>query len=287
MFRFINPGLCAMTALPLYGKQDVGITPGGAMDVFSLRCGNILLGNDEKAPALEILFSPLIEWEKTGYFVLSGAPLLRTKLKRGNREEGIEYGRVYRINKGDILSLGEKNYGMRSYLCFCTAEEMGLSNRIGLTLPAFDELAQWPDEERLIRVVEGPEYDFLEDKEFLFKEPWTLSHEMSQMGMRLEDKENGLKVSLKNMVSEAVATGTIQLTPKGPIILMKHRQTVGGYPRIFNVITADTDLLGQYGPGQKIHFKKVTQEEALAALKQREKDITKLKKQIQNTMEVE
>ncbi len=40
--------------------------------------------------------------------------------------------------------------------------------------------------------------------------------------------------------------GTVQLTQSEPIILLKHRQTIGGYPRIFNVIYADVDLLVQY-----------------------------------------
>ena len=71
------------------------------------------------------------------------------------------------------------------------------------------------------------------------------------------------------MISEAVSDGTVQLTPKGPIILLKHRQTVGGYPRIFNVISSDVDLLGQYSPGQKIFFRKISIEEAI--------DISRLK----------
>ncbi|MDC7220285.1 MAG: hypothetical protein PQJ59_10110 [Spirochaetales bacterium] len=285
MFRFINPGMCVSTGLPVYGKQDVGLTPGGAMDSFSLRCGNILLGNEEGAPALEILFSPELEWERPGYFVLSGAPTLQSKLKRGNREEAVKHGQVYKFEAGDVLALGEKHYGMRTYLCYRSAEEMGLENREGLAMADFNDLARWPDEDRTIRVVEGPEFSALENPEFFFDQPWTLSHEMSQMGLRLENNGEGLKVNMGNMVSEAVATGTIQLTPKGPIILMKHRQTVGGYPRVFNVISADTDLLGQYGPGQKVHFKKVTQDEALAVLRQREEDIKTLKNQVKYSLE--
>ncbi|MDC7223087.1 MAG: hypothetical protein PQJ60_05055 [Spirochaetales bacterium] len=286
MFRFRNPGMCVSVGLPHYGRQDVGITPGGAMDSFSLRCGNTLLGNKEESPALEILFSPEIEWEEAAYFVLTGAPTLQTKLKRNGREEAVKHGRVYKVAPGDMVSFGERHYGMRTYLCYRSAREMGLENREGWACPDFDEVARWPDEEGCIRVVKGPEYEFLEAPELFFSQPWTLSHEMSQMGMRLENREEGLKVSLKNMVSEAVATGTIQLTPKGPIILMKHRQTVGGYPRIFNVITADTDLLGQYGPGQRIHFKLVSQEEAFAALKRQEEDIENLKRRIEHAQEV-
>ncbi len=78
------------------------------------------------------------------------------------------------------------------------------------------------------------------------------------------------------MISEAVSDGTIQLTPEGPIILLRHRQTVGGYPRIFNVITADLDLLGQYAPHQIIRFKEVTRDQAHSLLTKKNATIEKI-----------
>ena len=82
------------------------------------------------------------------------------------------------------------------------------------------------------------------------------------------------------MISEAVADGTIQLTPNGPLILLRHRQTVGGYPRIFNVISADVDILAQVAPNCLIQFKKVTRSEALKVLKQQQHDLKYLSKNI-------
>ena len=78
------------------------------------------------------------------------------------------------------------------------------------------------------------------------------------------------------MISEAVADGTIQLTPKGPIVLLKHRQTVGGYPRVFNVISADIDLLGQYAPNQILRFSKVSLDHALNIALQKETALDKI-----------
>ena len=93
----------------------------------------------------------------------------------------------------------------------------------------------------------------LENPQLFFDNVWKTTAQMDKMGMRLAGKHR-LNCTLANMVSEAVADGTVQLTPDGPIILLRHRQTTGGYPRIFNVITADIDLLGQYGPNQVIRF---------------------------------
>lgn len=66
------------------------------------------------------------------------------------------------------------------------------------------------------------------------------------------------------MISQPVTDGTIQLAPSGPIVLLRHRQTVGGYPRIANVIEADISKLSQYTPGSKIRFKLVSLEEAIS-----------------------
>jgi allophanate hydrolase subunit 2 len=82
------------------------------------------------------------------------------------------------------------------------------------------------------------------------------------------------------MISGAVADGTIQLTPDGPIVLLRHRQTTGGYPRIFNVISADIDLLGQYAPNQPIHFIPVTIDEARGFAREKEEVLKKLKRAV-------
>lgn len=106
---------------------------------------------------------------------------------------------------------------------------------------------------------------------------------MDKMGMRLAGKHR-LKCNLANMVSEAVADGTVQLTPSGPIVLLRHRQTTGGYPRIFNVITADIDLLGQYGPNQVIRFSQVSREEACEFARQKEMVLEQIRRQLANDL---
>ena len=280
MFKTIKQGLFKTVSLPSFGKQDVGITPGGAMDVFALQTGNVLLGNPDDAPALEILFPPTLEFGEDCYFVLTGSANWGSKLSGTGKETYIRHGKVYLAKKGSVLSFGKKHYGFRTYLCYRAAGKAFLQSPEGRERGAFGDMAQWTNTEGYIRVVEGPEYSYLKDKELFLKTSWMISSKTSDMGMRLENPDAPLSVSLGNIVSEAVATGTVQLTPKGPIILLKNRQTVGGYPRIFNVISADTDMLGQYMPGQKLHFKKVPMEEAVNILRQQKDDIEKLRKRL-------
>ena len=52
--------------------------------------------------------------------------------------------------------------------------------------------------------------------------------------------------------------GAIQITGDGnPIILMADHPTIGGYPKIASVISADFAKLAQLSPGKEITFKKI------------------------------
>lgn len=66
--------------------------------------------------------------------------------------------------------------------------------------------------------------------------------------------------------------GYIRLLP-GPIILLYHRQTVGGYPRIYQVISADLDKLVQFCPGEHLRFCLVTMDEVFRINRTRSKEV--------------
>ena len=82
------------------------------------------------------------------------------------------------------------------------------------------------------------------------------------MGMRLQgSKLDNIKNT--NIKSEGLVRGVIQVPADGnPIILLSDHGTIGGYPKIASVISADLDKVGQLPPGAKIKFKKVNLEEA-------------------------
>ena len=80
------------------------------------------------------------------------------------------------------------------------------------------------------------------------------------------------------MISSVVADGTVQLTASGPYVLLRHRQTLGGYPRILNVISADVDLLAQLAPGQPVRFRMVEIEEARQAARLKHRELEAFKR---------
>ncbi len=279
MFEIIKNGIFNTVSSPKFGRQDIGVTPGGVMDSFAFETGNALLGNKKGTPALEIILAPSFKFKEDCYFVITGAKYSEVTLEKNGVKTFVDHGRVSYAEAGSTIDLQRKEYGFRTCLCYISAKKSASILKEGRLRGEFNTVSSWHDPEGKIRVIEGPEFQYLDDKELFINEYWTVSNDTSSMGMRLENKWNDLSVSMKkNMVSEAVSNGTIQLTPDGPIILLKHRQTIGGYPRIFNVISVDVDLLAQFSPGQLIYFKKVTIDEAHEALKKRYEDILKIQK---------
>lgn len=282
MIKAIKSGLYKTVAMPQFGQQDVGISPGGAMDRFAFATGNALLGNEANAPAFEILLAPTLQFEEGGYFILTGAMhhgVTLSESPEGGSPAPVPHATVCFAPAGSVLSFGQKAYGFRAYLSFRPMDATSKAKSPeGRMRGAFKEVSRWVDSDRKIRVVEGPEYSSLNDPHSFLLNAWKTTPDMSDMGMRLENALELPTCTITNMVSEAVSDGTIQLTPKGPIILLRHRQTVGGYPRIFNVISADLDILAQYAPGQLMWFKKVTIEEALATARVRNEDLERTKR---------
>jgi len=266
-FRFLGSGLAEPVSLPRYGRQDLGFTPGGAMDCFSMQRGNLMLGNPPDAPALEMIVPPEIEISAPGCFVLTGARR-RARLQRETAVLELEHSRVYCAQPGDRIVFGDKQYGFRTYFCYRVRRENEPIPSSSEALP-FSRINGWVDPQGRVRILPGPEYGCLENPELFFDNAWKTTGQMDKMGMRLAGQAR-LACTQANMVSEAVADGTVQLTPDGPIILLRHRQTTGGYPRIFNVISADIDLLAQYAPGQVIRFLLVNRETACEIAREKE-----------------
>ena len=73
------------------------------------------------------------------------------------------------------------------------------------------------------------------------------------MGYRL----TGAPISgaLNGIISEGIAYGSIQVPQDGqPIILMKDRQTIGGYPKLGCLSALGASRLSQKAPGSTVSF---------------------------------
>tara|TARA_Y100001936_G_C16033453_1_gene647052 strand:- start:984 stop:1286 length:303 start_codon:yes stop_codon:yes gene_type:complete len=82
------------------------------------------------------------------------------------------------------------------------------------------------------------------------------------MGIRLEG-QNIQNIKNTNIKSEGLVKGVIQIPADGkPIIMLSDHGTVGGYPKIGVVISADYDKLVQLPPGSKIKFEETNLKDA-------------------------
>jgi allophanate hydrolase len=119
-------------------------------------------------------------------------------------------------------------------------------------------------------VILGPQDDSFtsEALETFTHEHWEATAEQDRMGLRLRgEKLNHINASAADTISDAVTPGTIQVPANGqPIVLLADSQTVGGYPKIATVITADLPKLAHARPGTKIKFQAVTLAQAHEAL---------------------
>ena len=110
-----------------------------------------------------------------------------------------------------------------------------------------------------IRVIKGTNFDYFSEmsKKNFFEKEFSVTKLTDRMGMRLEGQkiENIVDTNIK---SEGIIKGVIQVPADGnPIIMLSDHGTIGGYPKIGVVITADYDRLVQLQPGSKIKFKEV------------------------------
>jgi allophanate hydrolase len=129
----------------------------------------------------------------------------------------------------------------------------------------------WTTGDGPVRVLLGPQQDHFSTETIsrFLGEAWEATAAQDRMGLRL------LGVPLRHtdaaaadIVSDGVTPGAIQVPASGqPIVLLADGQTVGGYPKIATVISADLPRLAHLKPGTRIRFEAVDMDQAHRALK--------------------
>jgi antagonist of KipI len=136
--------------------------------------------------------------------------------------------------------------------------------------------------EAIVRITEGRQAQLFDENSLaaFYQEAFQISSDSDRMGYRLKGPQLAL-TEAKELVSEGITFGSIQVPPDGqPIILMADRQTTGGYPKIGQVATVDLPKVSQLKPGERIRFKKITLEQAQQALLNERQLIAQLTKSI-------
>jgi allophanate hydrolase subunit 2 len=86
------------------------------------------------------------------------------------------------------------------------------------------------------------------------------------MGYKLKGK--AMIPSKGGIISEGITFGAVQIPQDGqPIILLKERQTIGGYPKIGSVLPSDCFKLAQLPIGSMVRFREINIEDAEKEMK--------------------
>jgi len=265
------------------GHRAAGVPLGGGVDPFALRVANLLVGNSEDAAVLECtLVGPDLVFSADTLIALGGAEF-----------EGFPAWQPRMVRAGEKLRLGAARHGSRSYLAVAGGIDVpvelgsrstylrggfggfhGRALRDGDVLQAPDLSRHMTDHWRIdarilpaytsspvVRVVRGAQLD--EFGGALFAAEFRILPQSDRMGIRLGGSKLVRIGGSGELVSTAVAPGTVQVPADGQtIVLMADAQTLGGYPQAAQVISVDLPLVAQLRAGDRVRFLEVPLDEA-------------------------
>ena len=264
----------------------IGIPFSGAMDNRNYLLANKLTGNNHNHPVIEFAYQgPHLKYH--------GSPIniaitgdVSFEIKKG---DNLIDGKCYQsfiLENNDELDIISTNKSVYGYLAISgkfdlkfqwsscstnTKANIGsnngkkLSNNQKINIKEINQnfintkLNYVNTKIENIRVIKGTNFDYFseEGKKIFFKNEFKVSKLSDRMGMRLEGKkiENIVETNIR---SEGLIKGVIQVTADGfPIIMLSDHGTIGGYPKIGVVISADYDKLVQLTPGSRVKFQEV------------------------------
>jgi len=293
-----------------FNLQHLGIPSGGCMDNKSFLVANALVGNKENYGVIEFAYQgPMLKLVKGKTKIAITGNVHFKIINSDNHEIDGECNRSYNLNEGDVLDILATNKSAYGYLSidggfklknFFNSVSTLVKSKIGPNdgnkITIEDKIiinkdtkneknfktSTFSEDINVIRVLKGPQYDYFseESKKKFFSQDYKITNLTDRMGMRLQG------IALENIIStnirsEGITKGAIQIPADGqPIILLTDHPTIGGYPKIANIISADYDLLIQKTPGTNIIFKCIDLLEAEQLYKDKNKNISKILKNI-------
>ena len=295
------------------GFRQFGVSPGGALDPFALRVANLLVGNDEAAAGLELTFGGLqLQFEDDRVVAWCGGEF---DVEVGSTS--LPAGHAGRVRAGEKAKFGHAHAGCRCWVAVSggidvpvalgsrstdlrakfggfkgrplkDGDVIRLGTRPGSPIPATIEISAWSAPKPwsqtasaapVLRFVRGDAWNRFNAStlQTLTSEAFAVSPDSDRMGVRFEGPMLS-RIDDADLISEAVAPGTIQVPPSGkPILLLQDCQTIGGYPKIAHVITLDLGVAAQLRAGDQIRFSGISIGDAHRLLLQRESDLERFR----------
>jgi biotin-dependent carboxylase-like uncharacterized protein len=265
------------------GAAGLGVPRAGAADPQALALVNLLLGNDADQAGVECTASgPILRVTGDGYLAVVGSGPGSVEVRVVGRT--VPDAAVVPVRDGQVVAVGRVAHGLRAYvgmaggidtpLLFGSRSSDVLSGLGPGALRGGDRLARgragrvrgrldYPGTGTtggplVLRVLPGPHVvgddgspDPLFDR--MVTARWSVGPDVDRVGVRLAVLDGDYPTGSGLVASTPMVTGAVQLPPDGrPIILLPDHATVGGYPVVACVITADLPLLGRLAPGDEV-----------------------------------
>jgi len=294
------------------GFREFGVSAGGALDPFALRVANLLVGNDEAAAGLEITFGGLqLHFQEERIVAWCGGEF---DVHVGST--ALPVGHAALVPAGDELKFGRSEIGCRAWLTISgginvpivlSSRSTDLRANFGgfngrplrdgdvlplvqkpQSTPAATGISSWTaphdwvspaKHEPTLRFVRGVDWNRFSAStlQHFMNELFAVSSDSDRMGVRIDGPELKREDNV-DLISEAVAPGTIQVPPSGkPILLLGDCQTIGGYPKIAHVITVDLGIAAQLRAGDRVRFSEVSLADAHHLLLEREREFDRFR----------
>lgn len=279
-----------------FGVSHFGLSEGGPMDRRSFVIANRLLDNEPTAAALEVTFGglELAVLENTCIAVTGAFCPLTINGKNKSLWQ------THSVKKGDVLSLGFAGLGVRAYLAvrggfkesvWFNSQSVVTREGLGAPLKATQTLSFEPYHHTLetkldfqkqpslrkkavLDFVEGYQWSSFRDSEKmkLLTHSYEVTKQNNRMGYRLEGP--AVETGSRRLLSEGICAGAIQITGDGqPIVLMRDRQTIGGYPKAGSLTLESMDTLAQLTQGSKVTFQPISPDRAIEKRRKYEADM--------------
>jgi KipI family sensor histidine kinase inhibitor len=276
----LEPG--ALTTLQDLGRVGVaylGVPSAGPADSDSMRLANVVAGNPQGRGVLETTLSgPTLRFCSEAHAVCVGA---------GAELNGraVEPGVVFEVPAGGVLRIAATSE-LRGYLAvsggikgpelFGSVSSDLLCGLGPGPLRAGDELdlgepgrprgyAPALSRNPTVRLLPGPEAVDTDSLARWIREPFAVSPDSNRIGVRLTGSRP-VELLAPPRGSYGMVPGAVQIPPSGePIVLLCDHATMGGYPVVATVISADIGEVAQLRPGDEVYFELVDLEEAIEA----------------------
>jgi KipI family sensor histidine kinase inhibitor len=287
----VRPGpLATVQDLGRHGLGAVGVPPSGAADTASLIAANRLAGNPDDTAGIELtLGRAVFRCSGQARLAVTGAPATLT-ITSGADPAGttpptrtVEPDAAFELAGGSLLNVGAPATGLRTYVAVTGGIDVpavlgsrsadllsGLGGgplRPGDLLPvgqvrstggAAATSARIPARGAVVglRVIAGPRHDWFDRAALatLCGSVYQVTAASNRTGLRLDGPALARSTDAE-LPSEGTVTGALQVPHDGrPILLLADHPTVGGYPVIAVVASADISLAAQLRPGDLVTF---------------------------------